>query len=185
MTPQPGPGSFPEPPELPEDALPALLAGTAPTGLYRWHPTHPAEQALPLATAHGWHTASLDLTGAAGKGDLLTRTAEALHFPAYFGHNWDALADCLGDLSWLGPARGTLLLVREWAAFADRAPLAAATAAEIFAEAAAPNFAEAAAHNTAADDRQGRPPLVVLLAAEDRGQYPGHQFRRPPTSEIH
>lgn len=35
------------------------------------------------------------------KSALLRALAEALRFPAYFGANWDALLDCLGDLSWL------------------------------------------------------------------------------------
>lgn len=28
--------------------------------------------------------------------------AKKLDFPEYFGHNWDAFIDCLGDLSWIG-----------------------------------------------------------------------------------
>ena len=32
---------------------------------------------------------------------LLESLASLLTFPSYFGHNWDALTDCLGDLSWV------------------------------------------------------------------------------------
>lgn len=49
-----------------------------------------------------------DLAGCAGKRDLLQRLAVALALPATFGHNWDALADCMRDLSWL-PAWGHVL----------------------------------------------------------------------------
>src|SRR3954471_504838 len=35
------------------------------------------------------------------KSDLLRALAEQLHFPDYFGANWDALWDCLNDFSWL------------------------------------------------------------------------------------
>ena len=36
----------------------------------------------------------------AGKEKLLKNIAAALQFPHWFGHNWDALEDCLTDLSW-------------------------------------------------------------------------------------
>lgn len=35
-----------------------------------------------------------------GKAAMLADTAKALGFPAWFGGNWDALEDCLTDLSW-------------------------------------------------------------------------------------
>jgi RNAse (barnase) inhibitor barstar len=35
------------------------------------------------------------------KGALLTTLATQLSFPDYFGGNWDALEECIGDLSWL------------------------------------------------------------------------------------
>jgi len=50
----------------------------------------------------------LDLTGCADKATLMQAFARAFEFPEWFGHNWDALADCLGDLDWL-PAEGYVL----------------------------------------------------------------------------
>jgi len=35
-----------------------------------------------------------------GKAELLESIAKALDFPDWFGSNWDALEDCLTDLSW-------------------------------------------------------------------------------------
>ena len=35
------------------------------------------------------------------KQKLLRVLAEQLQFPAYFGYNWDALEECLQDLSWV------------------------------------------------------------------------------------
>ena len=39
---------------------------------------------------------------ARGKEKLLGALATRLRFPGYFGHNWDALDECLRDLSWQG-----------------------------------------------------------------------------------
>jgi hypothetical protein len=52
----------------------------------------------------------VDLAGATTKDRVLDRFATALRFPDWFGRNFDALADSLGDLSWL-PADGYLLLI--------------------------------------------------------------------------
>lgn len=45
----------------------------------------------------------------AEKETLLRNIAAALHFPDWFGGNWDALEDCLTDLSWR-EAPGTVLI---------------------------------------------------------------------------
>src|SRR5699024_12859228 len=50
----------------------------------------------------------VDLAGCRDKTELLARMADALAFPAHFGHDWDALADCLHDLALLPQGSGTL-----------------------------------------------------------------------------
>jgi RNAse (barnase) inhibitor barstar len=44
------------------------------------------------------------------KSDLLNALAASLKFPDYFGHNWDALDECLRDLSWLDDQKSIVLL---------------------------------------------------------------------------
>jgi hypothetical protein len=53
--------------------------------------------------------ASLELVRIDARPGVFDAMARALDFPAWFGNNWDALEDCLSDLSWR-PARGEVLL---------------------------------------------------------------------------
>jgi RNAse (barnase) inhibitor barstar len=49
---------------------------------------------------------SLDGRLLGDKARLLAALGQALHFPDYYGGNWDALDECLADLSWhKGPLR--------------------------------------------------------------------------------
>lgn len=50
--------------------------------------------------------------GISSKRELLSALSRALQFPSYFGHNWDALDECLTDLSWL-PAGDVLVIHRD------------------------------------------------------------------------
>lgn len=43
---------------------------------------------------------------------LFDEFARALDFPDYFGHNWDALEECLADFDWLR-AKGYILLIHD------------------------------------------------------------------------
>lgn len=54
---------------------------------------------LALPDEPGVRTARIPII--ASKEELLDRLAAALPLPDYFGHNWDALEECLRDLSWI------------------------------------------------------------------------------------
>ena len=64
---------------------------------------------------------------------LLANAATALRFPADFGHNWDALEECLTDLAW-APAAGYLLLYDDAARLARAEPAAWAALRAILAD---------------------------------------------------
>ena len=69
------------------------------------------------------------------KAGFLAAVGTALDFPDWYGHNWDALADCLSDLSWM-PADGYVIVLENADDFARACPADFATALEIFQEAA-------------------------------------------------
>jgi len=83
-----------------------LLTDPARSGVYR---ASRAADVLAAARAQGVHVARIARAGRGGKPALLRALAAALKFPAWFGGNWDALEDCLTDLSWI-PAAGYLIL---------------------------------------------------------------------------
>jgi hypothetical protein len=58
----------------------------------------------------GVHTAGIEGSAVASKEDLMAALAAALDFPEHFGANWDALDDCLRDLSWLEAKNHALIV---------------------------------------------------------------------------
>jgi hypothetical protein len=65
----------------------------------------------------------LDLTGVADRQAFMDRCTERLRLPDWFGRTWDALADCLTDLSWwpVGPG-GRRLRIEGWRQYAEAKP---------------------------------------------------------------
>ncbi|MFD7713267.1 barstar family protein [Streptomyces sp. NPDC059786] len=96
----------------------------------------PLGEALRAVDAAGWRVTVLDLTGVTDRAGLMDRCVSALGLPDWFGRNWDALADCLGDPEW-GPADpGRLLVVGGWQGYAAARPDEWRAAQEILTEAA-------------------------------------------------
>ncbi|QEV17008.1 barstar family protein [Streptomyces alboniger] len=95
----------------------------------------PLAPVLDAARGAGWTTAALSLAGVRDKAAFMERCARDLALPDWFGQNWDALADCLTDLSWAPRARGRLLVVSGWQEFAREAPGEWEAAQEVFSSA--------------------------------------------------
>ncbi|MBN1375346.1 MAG: barstar family protein [Dehalococcoidia bacterium] len=73
----------------------------------------------------------IDLRAVKDKTDFLKTTARALYFPEYFGMNWDALGDCLTDLSWK-TAGGYVIVFNNFGIFARNDRAGAGTAVKVF-----------------------------------------------------
>ena len=104
-----------------------------------------------LAASLGLEAIRIDFEGCQDKAGFLERIAAALGFPAWFGNNWDALYDCLADLSWR-PGQGRVLILENVHDLRLAAPDVLDTALAIMGDAAL------------AWDERGLP-LRVLVAA--------------------
>lgn len=85
-------------PKAPWSSLLVMPAGTTASSLVK----APAGFALRIINGKKCATAA----------GVFTEFARALDFPDYFGHNWDAMEECLADLEWL-PAKGYVLLITD------------------------------------------------------------------------
>jgi RNAse (barnase) inhibitor barstar len=135
-----------------------LLAGQAKPGVYRW--TIPGSTRRSdvegAAREAGWRLFWLAGQSVTEKDELLDLCADGFGFPDWFGHNWDALGDCLTDLTWVETESGFLVVYAGWQALAQESPEDFGTALQIFEEAV---------------DlwRDSDTPMTVLLPGEGEG----------------
>ncbi|MGL5811649.1 MAG: barstar family protein [Nocardioides sp.] len=90
--------------------LAAVLAGRTAAGVYRWHAAFEIADVRHAVETAGWQFAAIDGWLAQTKSEFLTEVGTALRFPAYYGHNLDALVDCLRE----SPSPGVPGLVLLW-----------------------------------------------------------------------
>lgn len=88
--------------------------------------------------AHGYQVVRLAAAEWAGEDDLHRAVAAALDFPDYYGHNLDALNDCLGDVAFREygaseEATGLVLVLDDYDRFASTCPDTAWAVLDIFA----------------------------------------------------
>ena len=75
------------------------LKDAARSGVYRASRIDPLADAL---RGSGLDFARVEVKGISGKQALMKVLGASLSLPGWFGENWDALEDCLTDLSWRG-----------------------------------------------------------------------------------
>lgn len=97
--------------------LAALLAGRNEPGTYRWHNAAHVEDIQHAVEHAGWRFGYLDGWTIDDKSSFMKATAMALDLPDDRGDSFEALADCLAEVS-AGDKGGVVLLWDGWSPFA-------------------------------------------------------------------
>lgn len=97
------------------------------------------DETLAWLSAHGYQVSQLDALGWSDDAELHRDLAAALHFPDYYGHNLDALNDCMRDVvaqdyGWARDTTGLALVFTNYDAFASRSPRTAHQVLDIMAD---------------------------------------------------
>jgi RNAse (barnase) inhibitor barstar len=80
-------------------------------GVYLLDASH-RQDLMDAATQAQLHIQHVHCAAVENKESALQALARDLRFPDYFGHNYDALVECLSDLSWL-PDTGIVLVLED------------------------------------------------------------------------
>ncbi len=134
----------------PWSALLVVHQGTSPSALVKTPP------GFAVHTIHGKKCRT--------PAGLFDEFARALAFPDYFGHNWDALEECLADLDWL-PAKGYILLITDSQAVLPDDEEEYETLLEVLADAG-----EAWSNGHTADGRCAPFHAVFVIAEQDKSK---------------
>lgn len=132
----------------------ALLRGEYDSGVYTVDIQADANEIRLLAEQHEYRFYYIRGDDISTKQEFLDEAKATMNFP-YFGNNWDALLDCLRDLSW-HPAKGYILLYDNFHIFQKNSPEDFAVALEVFNDATV-SWKEAS---------DKKIPLYILLSGE-------------------
>ncbi len=66
------------------------------SGVYRTQRS--GDDVAGLARRAGWRVVDLTMNGPTDKAEFLRLCQDRFELPDWFGHNWDALADCIDDV---------------------------------------------------------------------------------------
>ena len=111
-----------------------VFADITRSGVYHLPPGE-LDELIAAAEANAHVVFRVDLASARNKDSLLKAIGEGMAFPEWFGYNWDALADSLGDLGWR-PAEGWLVILENADRINSRAHEDFVSALQIFSAAA-------------------------------------------------
>jgi RNAse (barnase) inhibitor barstar len=132
-----------------------LLTGRRDPAVDTWHVSRrEAARGATEAERVGWRVFWLDGAGLRDKRGLMDRCDEEFSLPSHFGHNWDALQDCLNDLSWTPTTCGYLVVYDHWRDLEAADPQTHRTLMSVF-------------ETAAAYWRKGTTPMAVLLLDEE------------------
>ena len=116
------------------ELLDAVLQGTISAGVYRYRGKATADSICQEVEQYNFRCFYLNGSTINDKTSFLNACGEAMSFPAYYGHNWDALDECITDLEWC-PAQGYVLLYDHVERFAGDEPEQWSIALDILREA--------------------------------------------------